>query len=47
MNNNKSGGSGYRIGYLIGTLITVAFGILVLMLLGAIGYKLIGWVFGL
>ena len=47
MNNKNSRGSGYSIGYLIGTLITVAFGMLVLMLLGALGYKIIGWVFGL
>ena len=47
MNDKKSKGSGYRLGYFIGSLIAVALGMLVVMFLGALGYKLIGWVFGL
>lgn len=47
MNDKKSKGSGYRLGYFIGTLIAVALGMLVVMFLGALGYKLMGWVFGL
>ena len=47
MNDKKSKGSGYRLGYFIGTFIAVALGMLVVMFLGALGYKLIGWVFGL
>lgn len=49
--NNEKNTPEYKVGYLIGRIvglsIVVALGLVTLLLIGGLGYKLIVWMFGL